>query len=164
MYFRTLEVATKDGNTVALRSIRPDEAKNDSERKYFEDMLDKNTNVQLGAYVNNEMVGRGSIVIDDSAKQHCKLEISIDEKAGNNGIGSRMMEALIDVAQRVGYEEIQTSLCKDSEAAMHILDKYGFVERDSMMVKCMSVKFEPEDKATLDLEEWIEEQGIQLRY
>ncbi len=210
MYFRTLEVKTKDNETVAIRSIRPDEAEKvlsclekyisqtrflvrmpgdpfctvEEERKYLETMLDKSTDVQLGAYLNNELVGLGSINISSDifsrVKHRCRLGISLDEKVWNKGIGTRLMDALIDVAQRVGYEQIELEVLEDNERAIRLYKKYGFeiygtkpntfkdndgtYHDEHFMVKKLTVKFEPEIKATTDLEEWIEEQGIQLRY
>lgn len=37
-------------------------------------------------------------------------------------------------------------------------------EEDSLVAAQVSANFEVEEKSTTDLEEWIEEQGIQLRY
>ncbi|MGN0169332.1 MAG: hypothetical protein ACI39H_01040 [Lachnospiraceae bacterium] len=37
-------------------------------------------------------------------------------------------------------------------------------EEESLVTKELQTPFEVEEKSTTDLEEWIEEQGIQLRY
>ncbi|SFQ47949.1 Ribosomal protein S18 acetylase RimI [Lachnospiraceae bacterium XBB1006] len=209
MFYRTLEVTIKDEKKVALRSVRPEEAEKvlnclkkfsgqtrfltrtpeeitmtvDDERKYLENRLDEKGAVQIGAYLDDQLVGLGSIwgVGGTSRNAHrCEVGISLDEEYWNLGIGSRMMESLIDVAQRVGYEQMELHVLSDNEQAIHLYEKYGFEkcgtvpnaykDSDGMqhdedtMIKNLTVKFEPWEKATMDLEEWIEEQGIQLRY
>lgn len=209
MFYRTLEVKTKDGRTVAFRSIRPEEAEAtlaclkkfsgqtrflcrtpaeitttvEEERKYLENRLDENNAVQIGAYLEGELVGLGSIwcVGGTERKNHrCELGVSLDEQYWHLGIGSRMMEALIDVAQRIGYEQMELQVLSDNEAAIQLYLKYGFeacgtvpnaykdadgqYHDEDTMVRNLTVKFEPWEKATSDLEDWIEEQGIQLRY
>ena len=209
MFYRTLEVTTKDNRMVALRSIRPEEAENviaclkklsgqtrflsrmaseitmtvEEEKKYLENRLDEKNAVQIGAYLEGELVGLGSVwcVGGTSRKNHrCELGISLDEDYWNLGIGSRMMEALIDVAQRIGFEQMELQVLSDNEAAIHLYNKYGFeacgtvpnaykdfdgrYHDEDTMIRNLTVKFEPWEKATSDLEDWIEEQGIQLRY
>ncbi|MBE5906685.1 MAG: GNAT family N-acetyltransferase [Lachnospiraceae bacterium] len=209
MFYRTLEVTTKDNRTVALRSVRPEEAEQalaclkefcgqtcflarraeeiditvDDERKYLEDKQDAKDAAQLAAYLDDKMVGLASVWPlggGERKKHRCLLGISLDKSVWNIGIGSRMMEALIDVAQRIGYEQMELQVFAENEAAIRLYEKYEFENCGTVpraykdadgtyhdevtMVKNLTVKFEPWEKATMDLEEWIEEQGIQLRY
>lgn len=210
MFYKAREVELKNGSTATIRSIFPEEAQKvievfsnvsgqtkyllttkydkmptlDGETAYLSMMQDSKTNVQLGAYVNNELVGLGDIHIMNNNRirvmHRCGMGISLDQSVWGLGLGSRMMEALIDCAQRVGFEQIELEVLAENEKAVNLYKKYGFeiygtrpnamkdpdgtYFDEHLMVKSLTSKFEPEEKATTDLEEWIEEQGIQLRY
>lgn len=210
MYYKSIEHTLKNGKTVAIRSIRPEEGEALSafltkvygQTRFMlrtsEDpvlsaekataLLDQiqanNTGVYLGAYVEGRLCGIASLYVAGEnlhrVAHRCCLGMACDEAVWGQGIGSRLMEAMIDVAQRVGYEQMELEVLTDNDAAFHLYEKFGFkvfgtrphAMKDSdgtyhdehLMVKQLTAKFEAEEKSTTDLEEWIEEQGIQLRY
>lgn len=210
MFYKTIEFELKDGRSAAIRSIRPDEAeavlvcfknlitqtkfllldneKNvaslERETAYLEGMQSSTTNVQLGLYVDGVIMGLADVHITsdrhERLKHRCGIGVSIDKSLWGLGLGKRMMDAVIDVAQRYGYEQMELQVMADNERAISLYKKYGFeicgtlpdalkdadgtYHDEHTMVKKLTVKFEPEEKATSDLEDWIEEQGIQLRY
>lgn len=210
MFYKTLEFTLKNNKTAAIRSIRPEEAgemlrhmhKTISETRFMlrlpgdalptesemtrmiQEALNDNYEAYLGVFVDHKMVGFGEIYLCgkgvERVTHRCRISLSVEKEYWRQGIGSHLVEALMDMAQRVGYEQIELEVFTDNDAAVKLYEKYGF-ERygtrphamkdwdgmyhdEHLMVKKLSAKFEPEEKATTDLEEWIEEQGIQLRY
>ena len=113
-------------------------------------------------------------------RHRCELALALKKDYWGAGIGTKAMEILEEAALRIGYEQMELEVLTDNDAAFHLYEKFGFkvfgtrphAMKDSdgtyhdehLMVKQLTAKFEAEEKSTTDLEEWIEEQGIQLRY
>lgn len=210
MFYKTIEFMLKDGRRAAIRSVRPNEAEDvlrcfkrlikqsnfllltdeskvaslPAETAYLEGMQSSTTNVQLGLYIDDVIMGLADVHIaserHERLKHRCGIGVSIDQSLWGLGLGGRMMEAMIDIAQRYGYEQMELQVMADNERAISLYKKYGFeicgtlpdalkdtdgtYHDEHTMIKKINAKFEPEEKATTELEDWIEEQGIQLRY
>jgi len=210
MFFRNIDYKNKNGINFSIRSVMPEEAEkvienmkrtsgeslgmlrypNDSfptvaaEERYIEAVLDQEGSALLGAYVEGELIGLAGVNCVGIGKRkvlhRCEIGLGIAKKYWGQGIGTRFMEALVELAQRAGYEQMELEVFTDNETAMKLYRKYGFetfgtrpnatklddgrYQDEHLMVKYLKARFDAEEKATSDLEEWIEEQGIQLRY
>jgi GNAT superfamily N-acetyltransferase len=58
-------------------------------------------------------------------EQTPEIAISVVPSRRGHGIGSELMDALIDVAREQGYNALSLSVAQDS-AAMHVFEKQGF--------------------------------------
>lgn len=210
MNYRGINYKMKDGTEYIIRSIKPEEAaellrlmKQTSgeslgmlrypddtfpsvgmEEKYLEHVMGSDNSAQIGAYVDGKLIGAAGVNCPGVGKRkvlhRCEIGLSIEKKYWDQQIGTRMIEALIELAQRVGYEQMELEVFTDNDRAIHLYKKMGFeiygtrpnamklddgtYQDEHLMVKYLKARFDAEEKATSDLEEWIEEQGIQLRY
>ena len=210
MFFRNIDYKMKDGTPYSIRSVKPEEAGEllrlmkqtsgeslgmlrypddtfpsvEAEERYLEHMMGCDNGAQIGAYVDGKLIGCAGINCPGVGKRkvlhRCEIGLSIEKKYWDQQIGTRMIEALIELAQRVGYEQMELEVFTDNERAIHVYKKMGFeiygtrpnamklddgtYQDEHLMVKYLFARFDAEEKATSDLEEWIEEQGIQLRY
>lgn len=210
MNFRGIKYNMKDGTPYIIRSIKPEEAgellrlmKQTSgeslgmlrypddafptvaaEEKYLEHLMGSDNGAQIGAYVDDKLIGSAGVNCVGIGKRkvlhRCEIGLCIEKKYWDQQIGTRMVEALIDLAQRAGYEQMELEVFTDNERAIHVYKRMGFeifgtrpnamklddgtYQDEHLMVKYLRARFDAEEKATSDLEEWIEEQGIQLRY
>ena len=210
MFYSTLEFITKSGKKGEIRSVRVEESAKIievrdkiyteteflirrpgdpmvslyEEEQYVSKVMDSKTDCLLGAYVDGELVGIGGINMVGQNKKvvahRATMGISILKDYWNDGIGSRLLEAIIELGIRVGYEQIELEVVTENERAIKLYEKYGFriygtrphamkeedgrYKDEHLMVKELIGKFEPEEKSTDYLADWIEEQGIQLRY
>lgn len=210
MFFRNIDYKMKDGTPFSIRSILPEEAgrlldlmKQTSaeslgmlrypddtfptpaaEEKYLEMVLDQSSAAMIGAYVDGELIGSAGVNCPGVGKRkvlhRCEIGLCVIKKYWSQGVGTRLLEALVELAQRSGYEQMELEVFTDNEKAINLYKKYGFeifgtrpnavklddgtYQDEHLMVKYLFAHFDAEEKATSDLEEWIEEQGIQLRY
>ncbi|SER55389.1 GNAT family N-acetyltransferase [Salipaludibacillus aurantiacus] len=82
---------------------------------------------------NNEFVGEGSLVFKnndpDYTIQDKRIYLSrmiVKEEYRNRGIGSIILDYLIDYAEQLGYKEIALCVDKDNFNARHLYEKKGF--------------------------------------
>ena len=55
-------------------------------------------------------------------------ELVVDESQRGQGVGSALMEALLDTAQELDCQELSLAVMPDNEAAIHLYKKHGLVE------------------------------------
>ncbi|MCR4955587.1 MAG: GNAT family N-acetyltransferase [Lachnospiraceae bacterium] len=188
MYYENHDVILKDGSKIAFHSVRADEAatalrclnkllaaegkstdlSEEDEKRYLEKVLDDEGSALLGVYKDGDLLGfarlKNAKEMYAKDRDCCNIGITLDESIKSEEVCGRAVEALIDVIQRIGYQQIEVDVKDMEEDRIHMYREYGFEKQEDKMVKQFDVKFQYDEKATTDLEEWIEEQGIQLRY
>lgn len=104
------------------------------EQKWLEGMLgkiDQGKAIQLFVFVNKQLAGVSDIVMKDKAEKHVGIfGITIAKSFRNEGIGSLLMERIIEEAKQYLKElKILTLMCfSDNEIAIKLYKKMGFVE------------------------------------
>ena len=102
--------------------------------KWLEEI--KNGNRVVFIYkINGEFIGEGALVFDTGdpdytiPKQRIYVSRMIVRKEyRNRGIGSEILEFLINKAKEMGISEMTIGVDKDNENALHMYKKYGFTE------------------------------------
>lgn len=83
--------------------------------------------VMLGAFAGEKLVGNGSLSGMPRRMSHrADLGLSVLKDYWNQGIGGRLMEALIAYAKAHGIEIINLEVRSDNAAAIHLYEKFGF--------------------------------------
>ena len=59
-------------------------------------------------------------------RHRCELAIALYQKYCGKGIGKRMMEVLLDAAEKAGYEQAELEVIADNERAIVLYEKLGF--------------------------------------
>ena len=85
--------------------------------------------------INGEFIGEGALVLDtgdpdytiDGKRVYVSRMIVKKEYRGR-GIGSQILEFLINKAREMGFSEMSIGVDKDNENALHLYRKYGFSE------------------------------------
>lgn len=85
--------------------------------------------------INGEFIGEGALVLDtgDSdytipGKRIYASRMIVKKEYRNLGIGSKILEFLIEKAKSMGYSEMTIGVDKDNVNALHLYKKYGFTE------------------------------------
>lgn len=52
----------------------------------------------------------------------------VKQEYRNRGIGSELIDFVIEKAKKMGYKELSVGVDKDNEAALHLYQKKGFTE------------------------------------
>lgn len=159
-YPRHLEqkLSLDDGTPLIIRPIRPEDA--ESEREFVRDLshqakkfrfmhaLNELTPTMLARFtqidydremalvaltLENERpiqqgVARYNINQDDVS---CEFAIVVSHKRQNLGIGTKLMEALLDAAKIHGLSTMEGSVLAENEAMLTLMDELGFTRRRS---------------------------------
>ena len=85
--------------------------------------------------INGEFIGEGALVLDagdaDYTIPNKRVYVSrmiVKKEYRNRGIGSTILEFLINKAKAMGFSEMTIGVDKDNTNALHLYRKYGFTE------------------------------------
>ena len=85
--------------------------------------------------INGEFIGEGALVLDAGDADYTipdkRVYVSrmiVKKEYRNRGIGSTILDFLIEKAKEMGYSEMTIGVDKDNENALHLYRKYGFTE------------------------------------
>ncbi|OZM57725.1 GNAT family N-acetyltransferase [Lottiidibacillus patelloidae] len=101
--------------------------------KRFYDELVSGNRITFIYLDNNEFIGEGSLVFQNNdpdytiaGKRIYLSRMIVKEEYRNRGIGSIIVDYLIDYAQQLGYEEMTLGVDTDNINARHLYKKKGF--------------------------------------
>ena len=103
----------------------------ESERIILSNIASREKDIMLVAIDDDdEVVGIGNIGgnVRERISHQARLAISIRKSHWGQGIGSKMMQALIDFAKSEAIEIITLEVYRDNEPAIKLYKKFGFEE------------------------------------
>ena len=100
------------------------------EAKFIDRFSRSRDDIMLVALDGDKIVGNAIVERNRVARYHHRAEISITviKEYWGRGIGSRLMEMMIDFAKSTGIEILYLEVRADNERAIRLYKKYGFVE------------------------------------
>ena len=124
-------LATVGGETDNL-SYSADTFKISEEReaRFIDRFAKSKDDIMLVALDGDKVVGNAIVERNRVARYHHRAEISITviKDYWGNGIGSRLMEMMIEFAKAVGIEMLYLEVRDDNVRALKLYRKYGFSE------------------------------------
>ena len=85
--------------------------------------------------INGEFIGEGALVLDTGDPDYTIMgqrvyvsRMIVKKECRGRGIGSEILEFLINKAKEMGFSEMTIGVDKDNENALHLYRKYGFTE------------------------------------
>ena len=101
----------------------------EDEEKYIESLQDSASSTMFFAKCDGRIIGDASFSSSprERIKHRGEIGISVDKEYWGNGIGSKLMEKIIDFAKNTaGCEIIHLQVRSDNERAIRLYKKYGF--------------------------------------
>ncbi len=99
----------------------------EQERAFLQSVKENEHSVCYCAWKNGELVGDGSLSVMPRRMSHrAELGISVVKAEWNSGIGSLLMEKLIEFARKSRIELIHLEVRSDNTRAIHLYEKFGF--------------------------------------
>ena len=99
----------------------------EQEQRFLENVHSDPGSIHLIALKDGKIIADGSLSGFPRRMSHrADLGISVVRDEWNHGIGSMLMERLIDFAKDSGIELINLEVRADNESAIHLYEKYGF--------------------------------------
>ena len=124
-----IQISTETENT--LRYPEEINITVEKEALILKSMVQSSTQYMLSAHVDNKLVGNAHCYgIGDRIKiKHCAgLGISILKDYWNMGIGTILMNEIIEIMSKHGYEQLELDVMGNNEKAIALYKKFGFVE------------------------------------
>jgi acetyltransferase len=79
---------------------------------------------------SRSVVASGRIIFEPG-KKHCELEMAVGDAWQGQGLGRRLLEALIDAARQIGLEEMRATMLVTNTVASALLLRRGFLVGDA---------------------------------
>lgn len=100
----------------------------EQEERYLADLKHAERQAMFMALLDDRIVGTGQIIAfgRDRISHRASLAISVLKVYWGQGVGSRLMERLIDFAKQVGVEVITLEVRADNERGIRLYEKFGF--------------------------------------
>jgi putative acetyltransferase len=89
-----------------------------------------NRSIRLCAMLDGRLVGAVNLTVGEPRRSHCGvLAIQVHDDYVGKGIGSALLSAIVDCADRqLGLRRIELTVNADNAPAIALYRKYGFVE------------------------------------
>ena len=99
----------------------------ENEKDILQSMTDDPHSVMLGVWRGEELIADGSLNSLPRRMSHrAELGMTVKKAHWNQGIGSMLLEHLIQYAKEHGIELIYLEVRADNHAAIHLYKKFGF--------------------------------------
>lgn len=153
----TAEATLAGGQVVLLRSLSPQDAQEmirvckkaagetdfmmryadewtitpDKQRQVLADTEHAPRALMLGAFIGGALVGAGNFRPShpaDRARHRAEMGLSILKSHWHMGVGSAMLQAMIDAARSTPLEQLELSVAAGNARAKALYDRFGFAE------------------------------------
>lgn len=99
----------------------------EQEKAFLQSMHDDRHSVFYCAWKKEELIATGSLNgLSRRMSHRAELALSVVKAEWNNGIGSMLMDKLIEYARQNDIEIINLDVRSDNVSAIHLYKKYGF--------------------------------------
>ena len=157
MRFESRTVTLKDGRTCILRPTHPDDSAAmieymkktaeetpfllrypdevsytlEQEQNILTSLLDDPSTVMMAAVVDGKVAGNSSVSgigTKRKIRHRCSLAIALYREYWGLGIGTAMIGYLAELAERIGYEQMDLEVVAENTQAQALYRKCGFQE------------------------------------
>ena len=155
MYITGITIKNKKGNGIILRSAEENDAGNlidflkitaaetpflirepdeitlslKQEQAFIKSKKDSENELLLIAEIGGRHIGNCSLMSIGEYKRYrhrCNIAIALYKEYSGLGIGKAMLETVLDIAQKVGYEQAELEVIADNKPAIALYEKLGF--------------------------------------
>ncbi len=101
----------------------------EKEEAFIEKVLSAERAVMITAFDGDRIIGTADLRSAGTRTRvchRCGMGITILKEYWSVGLGSALMEAIIDCAKSLGYEQLELEVVADNRRAISLYQKYGF--------------------------------------
>ena len=155
MVFEERSLKDKLGRTIVLRNARSEDAEDlirylkttsaetpylirepeeitmteTKEKQFIQAKIDAERELMLVAFLDGKHIGNCSLMSIAPYKRYnhrCEVAIALYKEYCGCGIGKAMLQIVLDVAKKVGYEQAELEVVAENKDAIHLYEKLGF--------------------------------------
>ncbi len=99
-----------------------------NEVKYIANTIDSPNNMMIVCTVNSKIIGTCEFVGYNrlKCKHRAGIMMALSQEYWGKGIGSAMLNELIDIAKEQGIEQLELEMIEGNERALSLYKKFGF--------------------------------------
>ena len=127
---RYLKVTTEE-TPYLIREPEEVSLTEEQEQNFLQRKIDAERELVLVAIVDGKHVGNCSLMSmgEFSRYRHrCDVAIALYQEYCGRGIGRIMLETILEVAKKLGYEQAELEVIADNETAIALYEKLGFIK------------------------------------
>lgn len=101
----------------------------EKEEAFIENGLNNERVVMITAFDGDRIIGSADLRAAGSRQRishRCAMGITILKEYWGIGLGSHIMQALIDCAREIGYEQLELEVVANNRRALNLYTKFGF--------------------------------------
>ena len=155
MHFNAITVKDKKGRKIIIRSAGENDAENlidylkitatetpflirepdeitlsiEQEQAFIKAKKDSENELLLIAEIDGRHIGNCSLMSIGGYKKYrhrCEIAIALYKEYCGLGIGKAMLEIVLDIAEKAGYEQAELEVIADNKPAIALYEKLGF--------------------------------------
>lgn len=155
MHFAEKKIELKDGRKGILRAAQPEDAwdmiaclqtvfgetpfllrnadevnfTEEEERRFLQEMLDAKRELMMLVQIEEELVGNCSVMSKGEQRRihhRCGFAIALKKEYWHLGLGTLMMEYALELAEKIGYEQMELEVTEGNDRAKALYEKLGF--------------------------------------
>ena len=156
MKFEPVEYVLRDGSAAVIRSLGPDDADAavaygaaicaatdflardagewtitvEEEVKFLESRLSAERAAMIGAFIDSVLVGLtdfSPVSMTSKMRHRAHFGISVLPEFENRGLGTLLLQTLIECAKNIGYEQLELEVVSNNHKAIHLYKKFSFI-------------------------------------
>ena len=154
MVFEEKSMKDKLGRTIVFRNARPEDAEDliqylkitsaetpylvrepeeititkTKEEQFIRDKIDAERELMLVAFMDGKHIGNCSLMSIAPYKRYshrCEIAIALYKEYCGCGIGKVMLQIVLDLAKKVGYEQAELEVMTENKDAIYLYEKLG---------------------------------------
>lgn len=101
----------------------------DDQRAFIRRSISSERDFHILAFLDGKMIGDAglhTVFSGQKCRHRAEIGISIRKAYWGLGLGTAMLEAVIEQAKANGFEQIELGVYEDNAAAVHLYEKFGF--------------------------------------
>lgn len=101
----------------------------EKEEAYIESILNNDRTVMITAFDGDRIVGTADLRSAGARQRvshRCSMGITLLWEYWGVGLGSHIMQAIIDCAREIGYEQLELEVVSANRRAINLYTKFGF--------------------------------------
>ena len=155
MYFNAITVKDKKGRDIIIRNAEENDAENlidylkitaaetpflirepdeitlsiEQEQAFIRAKKDSENELLLIAEIGGRHIGNCSLMSIGEYKRYrhrCDIAIALYKEYCGLGVGKAMLETVLDIAEKTGYEQAELEVIADNKPAIALYEKLGF--------------------------------------
>lgn len=155
MIFKPFTIIDKIGNEVILRNAEEDDAESlikylqittsetpyltrepdeailslGQEQDFIQKIIDSDRELMLVAVTDGKLIGNCSLMGNGPYRRYrhrCHVAIALYQEYCGRGIGTMMLQAILQAAKEIGYEQAELVVAADNKKAIALYENLGF--------------------------------------